>query len=118
MTSAFEFDRGLNLFDRRNGKPGKSIMGRLVLIGGRFTSDLIKTGAEQALSKDFRSPCRELETMFTPGESNLLGQGQPLRGIIIRRELAPRAAAKSSSTTSSPPNRCCVTQFLVDIQTR
>ena len=44
-----EFDRGLNLLTGETGSGKSIIVDALgVLIGGRFTSDLLKAGAQQA----------------------------------------------------------------------
>src|ERR1700704_6616613 len=62
-----EFDRGLNLLTGETGSGKSIIVDALgVLIGGRFSSDLLKTGAERAFIEGLFSVTagRELETIL------------------------------------------------------
>ena len=84
-----EFDRSLNLLTGETGSGKSIIVDALgVLIGGRFTTDLLKTGRERGFIEGLFSveQNRELEELLTesgidvdPGEGN---------EIIIRRELS------------------------------
>src|SRR5258705_4746356 len=88
-----EFDRGLNLLTDETGSGKSIIVDALgVLIGGRFTSDLIKTGAERGFIEGLFSvpPCRELEAVLnTAGievEAAQPADENAALEIIIRRE--------------------------------
>ena len=86
-----EFEAGLNLLTGETGSGKSIIVDALgVLIGGRFGSDLLKSGAERALIEGlfFVGPNQELETILAgagidPGETH-----EGAREIIIRRELS------------------------------
>ena len=80
-----EFDGGLNLLTGETGSGKSIIVDALgVLIGGRFTSELIKSGAERASIEGLFSVTsnRDLETIL---ENAGLGATNEL---IIRRELS------------------------------
>ena len=62
-----EFDRGLNLLTGETGSGKSIIVDALgVLIGGRFTSDLLKSGSERAFIEGLFSVARnpELEAIL------------------------------------------------------
>ena len=63
-----EFDRSLNLLTGETGSGKSIIVDALgVLIGGRFTSDLLKTGRERGFIEGLFSveSNRDLETLLT-----------------------------------------------------
>lgn len=85
-----EFDRSLNLLTGETGSGKSIIVDALgVLIGGRFTSDLLKTGRERGFIEGLFSVerNRDLETWLTAAgiEIDTTGDGNE---IIIRRELS------------------------------
>src|SRR6185503_6591394 len=92
------FDHGLNLLTGETGSGKSIIVDALgVLIGGRFTSDLLKSGTERAFIEGLFSVARSdelLTLLFDAGidiNSNSEGQTAERREpqeIIIRRELA------------------------------
>lgn len=92
-----EFDQGLNLLTGETGSGKSIIVDALgVLIGGRFTSDLLKSGSERAFIEGLFSVVRspELQTLLSAagieiGDSELaaLEKIEP-HEIIIRRELS------------------------------
>src|SRR6266498_1031016 len=84
-----EFDRGLNLLTGETGSGKSIIVDALgVLIGGRFTSDLLKAGRDRGFIEGLFSAGRnkELEQLLTDAgiETDSAGETE----IIIRRELA------------------------------
>jgi DNA repair protein RecN (Recombination protein N) len=91
-----EFDHGLNLLTGETGSGKSIIVDALgVLIGGRFTSDLLKTGAERAsiegLFSVVSSP--ELETLLSTAGIVIAHDAQEKQDaayfeLIIRRELS------------------------------
>jgi DNA repair protein RecN (Recombination protein N) len=93
-----EFDHGLNLLTGETGSGKSIIVDALgVLIGGRFTSDLLKSGAERAFIEGLFSVVRSdelLTLLFDAGieiTSNSEGPAAEKREpqeIIIRRELS------------------------------
>lgn len=84
-----EFDRSLNLLTGETGSGKSIIVDALgVLIGGRFTSDLLKTGRERGFIEGLFSVerNRELEALLADAGIEVdTGDGAE---IIIRRELA------------------------------
>ncbi len=90
-----EFDRGLNLLTGETGS-GKSIVVDAlgVLIGGRFSSELLKTGAERAFIEGLFSVTanRELTALLDSAGISLGPGGNDESNdhceIIIRRELS------------------------------
>jgi len=84
-----EFEPGLNLLTGETGS-GKSIIVDALglLIGERFTSDLLKTGEARAFIEGLFSVGRnpELEQMLR--EAGIEVEGRATNEIIIRRELA------------------------------
>jgi DNA repair protein RecN (Recombination protein N) len=95
-----EFDHGLNLLTGETGSGKSIIVDALgVLIGARFTSDLLKSGSERAFIEGLFSVARsrELQNLLAGagieiadsqnGEVDLNERGEP-HEIIIRRELS------------------------------
>ncbi|HWX40243.1 MAG TPA: DNA repair protein RecN [Blastocatellia bacterium] len=81
-----EFDRGLNLLTGETGSGKSIIVDALgVLIGGRFASDMLKSGESRASIEGLFSlhPVPELETLLE-GAGIEIDRDQ----IIVRRELA------------------------------
>src|SRR5258706_9457643 len=88
-----EFDRGLNLLTGETGSGKSIIVDALgVLIGGRFASDLLKSGAERAFIEGLFSvpPNAAFEEMLGAAGIELPAVDEPGRthDIIIRRELS------------------------------
>jgi DNA repair protein RecN (Recombination protein N) len=87
-----EFDRGLNLLTGETGSGKSIIVDALgVLIGGRFTSDLLKSGAERASIEGLFSvgPNTELKAMLAAAGIDLSADGGGVANeIIVRRELS------------------------------
>ncbi|HEV8429603.1 MAG TPA: DNA repair protein RecN [Pyrinomonadaceae bacterium] len=80
-----EFESGLNLLTGETGSGKSIIVDALgVLIGGRFTSELLKSGAERGSIEGLFSvtPNPELEVLL---ENSGLGQ---INELIIRREIS------------------------------
>jgi DNA repair protein RecN (Recombination protein N) len=95
-----EFDQGLNLLTGETGSGKSIIVDALgVLIGGRFTSDLLKSGSERAFIEGLFSVVRsrELQTLLAgagiatadskDSEQTPEERSEP-HEIIIRRELS------------------------------
>src|SRR5215468_8676730 len=81
-----EFDRGLNLLTGETGSGKSIIVDALgVLIGGRFASDMLKSGETRASIEGLFSlqPVPELETLLE-GAGIEIDRDQ----IIVRRELS------------------------------
>jgi DNA repair protein RecN (Recombination protein N) len=98
-----EFDRGLNLLTGETGSGKSIIVDALgVLIGGRFASDLLRSGAERAFIEGLFSVVRsqELEKVLATagielGDSELrTTQASESLEIIIRRELSANGRNK------------------------
>src|SRR5215208_6105988 len=90
-----EFDRGLNLLTGETGSGKSIIVDALgVLIGGRFTSDLLKAGETRAFIEGLFSVGRnpELEEMLQAAGIEI--EGREANEIIIRRELAANGRNK------------------------
>jgi DNA repair protein RecN (Recombination protein N) len=95
-----EFDQGLNLLTGETGSGKSIIVDALgVLIGGRFTSDLLKSGADRAFIEGLFSVARsqELQSMLLAAgiDIDISQHSQRTHGekgepheIIIRRELS------------------------------
>src|SRR5258705_13091292 len=95
-----EFDRGLNLLTGETGSGKSIIVDALgILIGGRFTSDLLKTGAERGFIEGLFSvtpsppltaalSAAGIEGEIAPEEDIVNREATPEMDIIIRRELA------------------------------
>jgi DNA repair protein RecN (Recombination protein N) len=87
-----EFERGLNLLTGETGSGKSIIVDALgVLLGGRFTSDLLKTGRDRGSIEGLFSVERNREL-----ESLLVESGIEIHDfeIIIRRELAANGRNK------------------------
>lgn len=85
-----EFDHGLNLLTGETGSGKSIIVDALgVLIGGRFTSDLLKTGSERAAIEGLFSVVR------SPGLETLLGAAGI--GVIANDAEAPSAPSTTKS---------------------
>src|SRR5438874_13551527 len=102
-----EFDCGLNLLTGETGSGKSIIVDALgVLIGGRFTSDLLKSGSERAFIEGLFSVARtrELQTLLAGagvefagsqnGEGILDARSEP-HEIIIRRQLSASGRNKT-----------------------
>src|SRR5215212_9149468 len=90
-----DFDRGLNLLTGETGSGKSIIVDALgVLIGGRFTSDLLKTGESRAFIEGLFlvAPNPELEEMLR--RAGIGVDGRDASEIIIRRELAANGRNK------------------------
>lgn len=98
-----EFDHGLNLLTGETGSGKSIIVDALgVLIGGRFTSDLLKTGSERASIEGLFLvvPTEELQTILAAAGIDILANAAPKSAerakkpsiqpveLIIRRELS------------------------------
>ncbi|HKR23571.1 MAG TPA: AAA family ATPase, partial [Pyrinomonadaceae bacterium] len=109
-----EFEPGLNLLTGETGSGKSIIVDALgVLIGGRFTSDLLKSGTERG----------SIEGLFivrpNPGLERLLdNSGLPLsEELIIRRELSATGRNKIFINNQLATNSLLreLREFLVDI---
>ena len=123
-----EFDHGLNLLTGETGSGKSIIVDALgVLIGGRFTSDLLKSGSERAFIEGLFSVARseELQNLLAAAGIEIadpkngdatLDEGEP-QEIIIRRELSASGRNKifinNQLATQSVLRE--VRPFLVDI---
>src|SRR5436190_57263 len=90
-----EFDRGLNLLTGETGSGKSIIVDALgVLIGGRFSSDLLKSGRERGFIEGLFSVDRnpELEQLLTA--AGIEADNTNGTEIIIRRELAANGRNK------------------------
>ncbi len=90
-----EFEPGLNLLTGETGSGKSIIVDALgVLIGGRFTSDLLKAGETRAFIEGLFSVGRnpELEGMLQAAGIEI--EGRETNEIIIRRELAANGRNK------------------------
>ncbi|MGA9771331.1 MAG: DNA repair protein RecN [Blastocatellia bacterium] len=90
-----EFEPGLNLLTGETGSGKSIIVDALgVLIGGRFTSDLMKAGETRAFIEGLFSVGRnpELEEMLQAAGIEI--EGREANEIIIRRELAANGRNK------------------------
>ena len=90
-----EFDRGLNLLTGETGSGKSIIVDALgVLIGGRFTSDLLKAGETRGFIEGLflvtQNP--ELEAMLEAAGIEI--KGREANEIVIRRELAANGRNK------------------------
>src|SRR5712691_4082474 len=118
-----EFDRGLNLLTGETGSGKSIIVDALgVLIGGRFTSDLLKAGAQQAFIEGLFSVERnpEMEAMLAAAGIELArsaDQGAETNEIIVRRELSAVGKNKIFINNQLATQSLLrdLRQFLVDI---
>jgi DNA repair protein RecN (Recombination protein N) len=115
-----EFDRGLNLLTGETGSGKSIIVDALgVLIGGRFATDLIKTGAERGYIEGLFSVAlgSELEGALVAAGIAVDLQGDVTPEIIIRRELT-RAGRNKIFINNQLATQSLLRelrQFLVDI---
>ena len=115
-----EFDRGLNLLTGETGSGKSIIVDALgVLIGGRFATDLIKTGAERGYIEGLFSVASgsELEGALVAAGIAVDLQGNATSEIIIRRELT-RAGRNKIFINNQLATQSLLRelrQFLVDI---
>jgi DNA repair protein RecN (Recombination protein N) len=90
-----EFDRGLNLLTGETGSGKSIIVDALgVLIGGRFTSDLIKTGKKRAFIEGLFLVERNLEMEEMLRSAGVELESRETSEIIIRRELSHNGRGK------------------------
>ena len=84
-----EFEPGLNLLTGETGS-GKSIIVDALglLIGGRFTSDLLKTGRDRGYIEGLFSVGRNTELERLLGDAGIEAEADGDAEIVIRRELA------------------------------
>jgi DNA repair protein RecN (Recombination protein N) len=84
-----EFDRGLNLLTGETGSGKSIIVDALgVLIGGRFSSDLLKSGEQSASVEGLFSVSRTPQLEHMLGDAGIESDGGEAIEIVIRRELA------------------------------
>jgi len=118
-----EFDHGLNLLTGETGSGKSIIVDALgVLIGGRFTSDLIKTGAERGYIEGLFSVASSRQLQAALETAGIVSDESPTeesatREIIIRRELAPAGRNKIfiNNQLAQIAQKRLRGQFLVDI---
>ncbi len=118
-----EFDHGLNLLTGETGSGKSIIVDALgVLIGGRFTSDLIKTGAERGYIEGLFSVASSRQLHAALEAAGIVSDESPTeesatREIIIRRELAPAGRNKIFINNQLATQTLLreLRQFLVDI---
>ena len=90
-----EFDRGLNLLTGETGSGKSIIVDALgVLIGGRFTSDLLKAGRERGYIEGLFSAGRNKELEQLLAGAGIEAESDDDTEIIIRRELAANGRNK------------------------
>lgn len=90
-----EFDRGLNLLTGETGSGKSIIVDALgVLIGGRFTSDLLKAGRPRGFIEGLFLVGRNSELEQVLGEAGIEIDTADDTEIIIRRELAANGRNK------------------------
>ncbi len=117
-----EFDHGLNLLTGETGSGKSIIVDALgVLIGGRFTSDLIKTGTERGYIEGLFSVASSPQLQAALDAAGIESDESPEEGaaseIIIRRELAPAGRNKIFINNQLATQSLLrdLRQFLVDI---
>ena len=90
-----EFDRGLNLLTGETGSGKSIIVDALgVLIGGRFTSDLLKAGRDRGSIEGLFSAGRNQELEQLLAGAGIEAESADDTEIIIRRELAANGRNK------------------------
>src|SRR6267142_1011153 len=115
-----EFDGGLNLLTGETGSGKSIIVDALgILIGGRFATDLIKTGTERGYIEGLFSVASgsELERALASAGIAVELQGDATSEIIIRRELT-RAGRNKIFINNQLATQSLLRelrQFLVDI---
>jgi len=86
-----EFDNGLNLLTGETGSGKSIIVDALgVLIGGRFTADLLKSGAERGFIEGLFSVTRNDNLHRMLSNAGLLSEDERVKSfeLIIRREVS------------------------------
>lgn len=90
-----EFDRGLNLLTGETGSGKSIIVDALgVLIGGRFTSDLLKTGRDRGSIEGLFSIARNRELEEMLAAAGIEVESSEGAELVIRRELATNGRNK------------------------
>jgi DNA repair protein RecN (Recombination protein N) len=90
-----EFDPGLNLLTGETGSGKSIIVDALgVLIGGRFTADLLKTGRDRGFIEGLFSARRNIELTQLLADAGIDTDNTGDTEIIIRRELAANGRNK------------------------
>ena len=90
-----EFERGLNLLTGETGSGKSIIVDALgVLIGGRFTSDMIKAGATHTSVEGLFAVGENPRVEELLGASGLDAGGEAGSELVIRRELSAGGRAK------------------------
>ncbi len=90
-----EFDRGLNLLTGETGSGKSIIVDALgVLVGGRFTSDLLKAGRDRGFIEGLFSVARNRELERLLSDAGIEADRADDTEIIIRRELAANGRNK------------------------
>src|SRR5258708_4912663 len=114
-----EFDTGLNLLTGETGSGKSIIVDALgVLIGGRFSSELLKLGAERAFIEGLFSVNRNPELEALLGDAGIGEAGKdPIIELIIRRELSAGGRNKIfiNNQLATQSLLRSLRQFLVDI---
>jgi DNA repair protein RecN (Recombination protein N) len=113
-----EFEAGLNLLTGETGSGKSIIVDALgVLIGGRFTSDLLKSGAERGSIEGLFivGPNPQLERLLE--DAGVSGAGSGFEEIIIRRELSATGRNKIFINNQLATHSLLreLREFLVDI---
>ena len=86
-----EFDHGLNLLTGETGSGKSIIVDALgVLIGGRFTTDLLKSGTERGFIEGLFLVARNANLNGLLSDAGLLSEDEPTKSfeLIIRREVS------------------------------
>ena len=90
-----EFDRGLNLLTGETGSGKSIIVDALgVLVGGRFTSDLLKAGRDRGFIEGLFSVARNRQLEELLSDAGIEADRADDTEIIIRRELAANGRNK------------------------
>ena len=90
-----EFDRGLNLLTGETGSGKSIIVDALgVLIGGRFTSDLLKAGRDRGFIEGLFSVARNRQLEELLSDAGIEADSADDTEIIIKRELAANGRNK------------------------
>src|SRR5437660_353632 len=90
-----EFDQGLNLLTGETGSGKSIIVDALgVLIGGRFTADLLKSGCERGSIEGLFSVSANADFENLLSEAGIEFDAQDGAELIIRRELAANGRNK------------------------
>jgi DNA repair protein RecN (Recombination protein N) len=90
-----EFDQGLNLLTGETGSGKSIIVDALgVLIGGRFTSDLLKAGRDRGSIEGLFSAGRNRQLEQLLADAGIEAESSEDTEIIIRRELAANGRNK------------------------